>query len=102
MATYRDLENMAQNPEFQKQCKWALYIAANNVVNESAGTTNHAARLAFANKVLAGTQLLTDFQLARIVLLNATIQGELVSGPVDSDVQFQVNSVYDPQLIAIG
>jgi hypothetical protein len=101
MATYLQFEQLARNADWQMRCKWALRIAAFNVVNESAGTANHAARLAYANTVLQNTSKISDLTLSYLVLQNSTIQANMVSS-LDSDIQFQVNSIFEPTLMAVG
>lgn len=86
---------LTENGTFQRRLQMALWIAAVDVLNEDAGTTNHTARATWAGKALKGPQ---DSDVLRRVSIrcsaNASIgaAGEQAS---DSDIQFVVNSLVD-------
>lgn len=84
--------------EFQQRVNYAMSVAAVAVYNESAGTTGHAARAAFATRVLSGNFNLIATCYA--VLTNPTIGAEAVPGQPgngipDADIQFAINSIWN-------
>lgn len=100
MASYSDLAQIAQQSAFQNRVRVALFSAAVAAYTESAQTTGHAARSAYAVKVLNGQYDLLS--AANAVLTNLTIDAEATAdGSVannaipDGDLQFSMNSVYN-------
>lgn len=73
----------------------ACLVASYAILNEDAGTANHANRLAWANAILTGTVADVEAKamqhLRYAIASNATLQaaGEAAT---DNDVQFIVNS----------
>lgn len=97
-ASYADLGQIAQQTEFLNRVRCALFQAAIAAYNEGSGATGHAARAAFATKVLNGQYDLSAASNA--VLTNSTIISEAIAnqsgnGVPDSDLQFVMNSVYN-------
>lgn len=76
----------------------ACLKAAYDILNEDAGTTNHANRVTWANVMLSGTVAEAESQamqhLRYAIASNATLQsaGDAVT---DNDVQYIVNSQID-------
>lgn len=98
MASYSVLGQIATQPDFQNRVAFAMNSAAVSVYNEAGSTTGHVARALYATKVLTGQYSLSAACLG--VLVNSTIQGEAVQNTVgnaipDSDIQFQVNSIWN-------
>jgi hypothetical protein len=90
-ATLQQIHNAVVGaPLLRQRFAAARLKAAWDVLNESAGTTNHAARLAWANKVIASYEADLDPEFRRF-LSNATIQTS-GNNASDNDVQFVVNS----------
>lgn len=82
-----------QAEELRQRVHGACISAAVDVLNEDAGTANHANRLAWAKAVLVaepGNALIKH--VYRFVLSNATV---LAAGAeaTDNDLQFVVNSI---------
>lgn len=97
---YADIYNAANDAIFQGRCQVATWKAAQDVLTEDPGTTNHAARLDWANRVLKDSANVTARQLAVQVLRNTTIASN-PGASSDGDIQFQVNSVL-ADLVTIG
>lgn len=97
---YADIHNAANDALFQGRCQVAMWSAAGDIINEAPGTSNHAARLDWANRVLQDSTNITPRQLAMQVLRNTSIAAN-PGASTDGDIQFQVNSVL-ASLIAIG
>jgi hypothetical protein len=84
---------------FVDRCRFRFINAAISVTTESTSTTSHAQRLAFAGALFAN-QVDTKM-LAMAVLANTTNRSNCISDPTDnggavadSDVDFQINSVF--------
>ena len=93
MATLIEIHNLAVGaPQLQQRFYAARLRAAWDVRNEDPGTTNHAARIAWANIVLNNYQGSSSFYNYSTFLANATIQSS-GSGATDNDIQFVVNSL---------
>lgn len=98
--SYTTIAAAATDVSFQGRCQVATWIAAGDIISESAGTTNHVRRLDWAHLVMEDRTNITGKQLAMQVLRNSTIAAG-PSSATDGDIQFQVNSVLD-NLISIG
>lgn len=93
MATLIEIHNLAVGaPALQQRFYAARLKAAWDIRNEDAGTANHAARLAWANKVLGSYQASGSFYEYATFLANPTIQTS-GSQSTDNDIQFVVNSL---------
>lgn len=81
---------LALDVTFQKRILVAMETAATQVQTEDVGTANHTNRANYAKLVLAnpGAYLLPFCQA---VVTNAAI----TSASLDSDLQFQVNSIWN-------
>jgi hypothetical protein len=102
MATFAQIAQIVTNQplEFQSRVNYAMCVAAINVYSEGTGVTGHAARAAFAVRVLSG-----NYNIAAVcfgVMTNPTIAGEAVyqqpangNGVPDTDIQFAVNSIWN-------
>lgn len=99
MASFDALATIAINQGFQNRVQYAMSVAAIAVYNEGTGVTGHAARAAYAVKVLSA-----NFNLQAAtwgVLTNATIAAEANPATTpdfaiaDTDIQFQVNSMWN-------
>ena len=95
------IANIANNPNFQSRCYYAITVAAANVASEASSTAGHSIRIAYAQQVLNGNA--SAIAIARAVLTNATIAAEAdvtqtsnagYSIP-DSDISFTVTSIFN-------
>lgn len=99
MAGVTVLMQIAQDSNFQNRVRYYLVKAAVAIMNEDINTDRHAARAAYASKVLAGDINILHQCIA--VLTNVTIaQGARGSDIPDwnianTDIEFQVNSQYN-------
>ena len=91
VAVYNSATTASSN--LRKQTTVAIRVAATDVINESDGTTNHPARLAWAIAVQKATDSWVD-RMIWSVLENGTIAASPESA-VDADVQFVINSLVD-------
>ena len=87
-------ESGALKAKFVGACLKAAY----DILNEDAGTANHANRVVWANVIVAGTMAEAEEKalqhLRYAVASNATIQAA-GNDSADNDVQFVVNSQID-------
>ncbi len=89
MATLEQLDALILgNPLLRQRFRAARIKAAWNVVNESASTANHAARLTWANKILDNYEAELDEEY-RWLCSNATIQSDPATTS-DNDLEFIV------------
>lgn len=106
MASFIDLNTIANDATFQGRCIYALEVAAVNVMAESNQTAQHEVRTNYARTVLNGS--VTGLRIALAVLTNPSISAEADASKVgtgfsipDSDIQFTVNSLFNA-LAGIG
>lgn len=88
--TYIDQYNTSQDSVFQRRVRVAMLTSATNVLAEDPATANHAARAAYANKVLNAPVSYVDI-FAEAVCTNAIITVD----SVDGDIQFTVNGLWN-------
>lgn len=81
------------NSSLKKKVVSAVAKAANDVLNEDPGTSNHVARVNWAQSALANTPQAAEKMMWGIVQ-NATISAD-PDNAVDGDIQFVVNSLID-------
>lgn len=103
--------NAINSYDFQNRCLLQFLISAIAVTTESTSTPSHTARLALAGQLLSGS--IDAKLLASWVMTNTTIQGEVVTdynaspqnavgtSVNDSDIEFQVNSVFTGVAISL-
>lgn len=84
---------MHSDCDLWKKAEVACFKAAADILNEDAGTANHANRVTWANAVFANPTAKAA-EMRYKILLNTTIQANL-SSSTDNDVQFVVNGLID-------
>lgn len=97
-ATYTDMGVISNQPDFQRRVAVAMGIAAVNIYTESGTVTGHAARAAYATKVVNGNYNLGAVCYA--VMQNANIETTATQTTAgysiaDTDIQTQVNSIWN-------
>lgn len=87
------------DPRFQDRCYRRFIAAAVSVTTEVNTVTSHTQRLAFAGALFNGT--VSNHMLAALILANPTNQTNALADPIvpggnilDSDIDFQANSVF--------
>jgi hypothetical protein len=94
MATLLELYNLRfTSQNLKNRTVAAIAKAAQDVLNEDAGTANHAARVAWASAALADTPTMAE-RMMWGMLANATIAAA-GDAATDNDIQFVVNSLVD-------
>ena len=85
----------ARIADFQDRVKFYLQKAALNVMAESDATANHADRVTYAQKVLAGQASVYEVTIG--VTTNATVSANIAAGTAtnDGDLEYCVNSMFD-------
>jgi hypothetical protein len=97
LANYSDIGIIAEQHDFKRRVAYALTVASVAAYNEAGTVPGHAARAAYATKVLNGDFSLDGAVLG--VLSNPTIAAEGQSAPAgnsipDADIQFAINSIF--------
>lgn len=98
MASYSDIAIAATSADLIRRVEYALSVAAVNVYAEGTSVAAHAARAAYATRVLNEQVDLRRVTLG--VLTNPTIaagvdSAKSDSGVSDGNMQFAVNSIFD-------
>ena len=97
MSAYTDRIDAARSTASNlfRQIQFAVWVAANDIVNEDPETAKHAKRVDWSRKILNGGIQASEEWTRRVipqVLMNATIQAA-PEDATDSDVQFVVNGL---------
>lgn len=99
MATVDQLVTISRDQGFIARVQYAMVTSAIAIYNEASNTPGHTARAAFAVRILSSGSLPYGIVLA--VLTNSTIAAEANPattpdfGILDTDIQFQVNSMWN-------
>ena len=95
MATYAELRGVFGDDNYQKKIEAAAVDQAVVVLLENDGTANHAARIAYAFKVLEDP-ILQGGRIARAVLLKnkAATVGQ-ITGATDAAALTEVAAIWD-------
>lgn len=94
MATLDEINDLVVGaPKLRQRFQASRLKAAWNILNEAANTTNHAARLTWANKIINIYESDLDKEYRRF-LSNATIQ-TAGNSATDNDIDFVVSSFVD-------
>lgn len=90
-----DLVAKVNEPAFYTKVLFIALKVAQNVASESEATTDHAARVAYANRIFRG-QDSAALIAAHIIAANATIQNVINAGnePSDSDIEFVFGEIW--------
>jgi hypothetical protein len=94
MATIEKMLSVAGDATWNGRVRQLVIKAAIAVIAEDVGTVNHANRIAYAKKILAGS--VTFAVWATAVLTNATIAASAdPSSTSDNDLEFTINSMFN-------
>lgn len=92
MAAYTALVPLAQNDTLKLQIKLAISVSAFNITNESAATTNHSNRLAWAKSALADPDSMVDRVIWYVLAANNTATVAQITTATDATVQSAVDA----------
>lgn len=95
MATYDELLTASQNAALNNKLRVAVIVAAEKVRTESSGTTNHAARLAWAKKVFGAPDEAARSMLWAVLAQNRAATLAQIVGADDATVQTAVDAAVD-------
>lgn len=93
MATYAEIYDLWTSSALKKRAYVAVAKAAQDVLNEDPGTTNHANRVLWATASLENPEVNASKMMWPIVS-NATVQAAGLAC-TDNDIQFVVNGAID-------
>jgi len=88
MATYEQIYDIWDGDKLKKEIVIAILKAAQDILNEDLGTTDHANRIKWANAAL-NDPYLWGIKMSVAVITSATIQSGTYT---DGDVQYLINS----------
>jgi hypothetical protein len=96
-----DLVTAARDDTFAARVAFCLMTSALNTANEDPGTSNHANRLAFAERVLKG-EINSKLAAAAVIAYSSGVQTTINANPIlrgadvaDSDLQTAVDAMID-------
>ncbi|MFS2027071.1 hypothetical protein [Massilia sp. CT11-137] len=95
MATYVELLNASANDMLRQKVRVACVIAAEKVRTEATGTTNHAARMAWAKAVYANPEAEGNRMVWAVLAQNAGVTLAQIIGATDATVQTAVDAAVD-------
>lgn len=101
MATLLEIYNLRyQTVTLKQRMIAAIAQASYDVLNEDAGTPNHANRVIWAYTTLADAQAMAERMMWGLIS-NATVAAA-GDGSTDADIQFVVNSLIDSYANALA
>ena len=92
MAAYTTLTPLIQNDNLKQQVRMAIAVSAVNITNESAATTNHAARIAWAKQALTDPDAEYPRVIWYVLGANNTALVSAITGATDATVQSAVDA----------
>jgi hypothetical protein len=95
MATYAEILSAAENDALNQKCRVAVIIAADVIRAEGTGTTNHAARLAWAAKALKDPVTEGRRALWCALAQNSAATLAQIVAATDATIQTAVNAAID-------
>ena len=102
MDALTDLIIKINDDRFEAKIRYHLIKAAIAVINEDAGTVNHANRLAYGKTILGDAEMNID-SFVTGVGTNATIITKITTGvDYNSDLDFVVGELFDAYASAKG
>lgn len=93
--SYLERFSLIENVNFHKRIQVAIWTASAVVLVEDAGVPNHADRLTYARKALAGNiapEALRRIALRLLTDANVATDGESVT---DANLQIAIDALYD-------
>jgi hypothetical protein len=95
MATYDECLIAMEHPSLFNKVRVAVLVAADVVRSEAAGTANHAARLAWARRVMESPDAEARKMIGMAVVQNRASTLVQITGAADAAVQAAVNNAID-------
>ena len=92
MATYLELLTAAQNDGLRQKVRIGCMIAANAIMGESAATSNHVERMAWAKSVYENPVAAGEKMLWAVIAQNSAVALSAITGASDATVQTAVNA----------
>lgn len=92
MATYSELFDLKSNDTLKNKIAVACIIASEAIRTESAGTTNHAERLAWAKAVFANPAVESERMMWAVLAQNSAATVSQITNATDATIQTAVNN----------
>lgn len=95
MATYEELFGIRNDSALKNKVQAAVVIAAETVMNEDGGTTNHANRMIWAKAVFANPTAETNRMFWAVLAANSGAAVGTITGASDAAIQTNVDDHID-------
>lgn len=95
MATLTELSSLLNDGPLTDKTKAACLVAAQAIITENSGTTNHANRLKWAKKVFQDPVSQGTLMLRAVLAANSTATLTQINSASDSTIQTAVNAAVD-------
>jgi hypothetical protein len=95
MATYAEIMGIVggtSGDPLKLQIRVAIVVAANAILNEATGTTNHAARLIWAKTAVSSPEVEAEKMLWAVLAQNVSFTVSQITAASDATVQTAVNN----------
>lgn len=95
MATYEELFSLRNNSAIKNKVTSAVVIAAETVMNEDGGTTNHANRVIWAKGVFESPANEAGRMFWAVLAANSAASVSAIEGATDAAIQANVDDHID-------
>ena len=95
MATYLELRQVSTDSDLQDKVTVAITVAANAILNEDPGTSNHANRLIWAKDAFNNPRGLMPGVMAAVISANKDAIVANILGASDATIQTAVDAAVD-------
>lgn len=95
MATLSEIYTLLEDPTLKEKVASACLIAAQAIIEEDAGTTNHANRLKWAKATFKNPVQAGDDLLKAVLAANNSAALASITSASDSTIQTAVNAAVD-------
>lgn len=92
MATYAELLSMIDNEALFNKIRVAVWVAADTIRAEDAGTPNHTARVAWAKNAFANPDAAARILMPAVLAQNKAAALATIQGATDAQVQAAVDA----------
>ena len=95
MAAYSELRGLFNNSELKNKVEVACIVAAEAIMQEDTGTTNHSNRLVWAKKAFEDPNQTANGMLMALLAQNKDQTTGVITGASDAQIQTNVDTAVD-------
>ena len=95
MASYEEIFDLRNYSPLKNKVTTAVLIAAETIINEDPGTTNHANRLTWAKKVFTNPRVEADRMFMAMLAANKDATVSNIQNATDASIQTNVDAHID-------